>query len=144
MGSVYLAATSDENRGQVMGMRGSAISLVIMFGHGGAFVLVQGIEVGLAVAAETVGIDELAHGHLLSGVGIDFACGGRSGGRRGTRPGRSLTQPFLNQIMALIAAAARQLGLQPVEIVPPFPREARGIVQVSLIQRLDIGGVAAV
>ncbi|HLG65000.1 MAG TPA: MFS transporter [Ktedonosporobacter sp.] len=32
MGSVYLAATSDENRGQVMGMRGSAISLVIMFG----------------------------------------------------------------------------------------------------------------
>lgn len=32
MGSVYLAATSDENRGQVMGMRGSAISLAIMLG----------------------------------------------------------------------------------------------------------------
>ena len=32
MGSVYLAATSDANRGQVMGMRGSAISLAIMLG----------------------------------------------------------------------------------------------------------------
>ncbi|HZO74098.1 MAG TPA: MFS transporter [Ktedonobacteraceae bacterium] len=32
MGSVYLAATTDENRGQVMGMRGSAISLAIMLG----------------------------------------------------------------------------------------------------------------
>lgn len=32
MGSIYLSATSDENRGQVMGMRGSAISLAIMLG----------------------------------------------------------------------------------------------------------------
>src|SRR5581483_11621050 len=32
MGSVYLAATTDENRGQVMGMRGSAISHAIMLG----------------------------------------------------------------------------------------------------------------
>jgi len=32
MGSIYLAATTDENRGQVMGMRGSAISLAIMLG----------------------------------------------------------------------------------------------------------------
>ena len=32
MGSIYLAATSDENRGQVMGMRGSAISLAVMLG----------------------------------------------------------------------------------------------------------------
>jgi len=30
MGSIYLGATSDENRGQVMGMRGSAISLAVM------------------------------------------------------------------------------------------------------------------
>jgi MFS family permease len=32
MGSIYLSATTDENRGQVMGMRGSAISLAIMLG----------------------------------------------------------------------------------------------------------------
>jgi len=32
MGSIYLAPTSDENRGQVMGMRGSAISLAVMLG----------------------------------------------------------------------------------------------------------------
>jgi MFS family permease len=32
MGSIYLATTTDENRGQVMGMRGSAISLAIMLG----------------------------------------------------------------------------------------------------------------
>lgn len=32
MGSIYLSTTSDENRGQVMGMRGSAISLAVMLG----------------------------------------------------------------------------------------------------------------
>src|SRR6266478_9135926 len=32
MGSIYLAATTNENRGQVMGMRGSAISLAVMLG----------------------------------------------------------------------------------------------------------------
>jgi MFS family permease len=32
MGSIYLAATTDENRGQVMGLRGSAISLAVMLG----------------------------------------------------------------------------------------------------------------
>jgi MFS family permease len=32
MGSIYLGATSDDNRGQVMGMRGSAISLAVMLG----------------------------------------------------------------------------------------------------------------
>ncbi len=32
MGSIYLAATTDENRGQIMGIRGSAISLAIMLG----------------------------------------------------------------------------------------------------------------
>src|SRR5579864_3039289 len=32
MGSIYLAATTDETRSQVMGMRGSAISLAIMLG----------------------------------------------------------------------------------------------------------------
>ncbi len=32
MGSIYLAATNDENRSQVMGLRGSAISLAIMLG----------------------------------------------------------------------------------------------------------------
>jgi MFS family permease len=32
MGSIYLAVTTDENRGQVMGMRGSAISLAVMLG----------------------------------------------------------------------------------------------------------------
>jgi MFS family permease len=32
MGSIYLAVTSDENRGQIMGMRGSAISLAVMLG----------------------------------------------------------------------------------------------------------------
>ncbi len=32
MGSIYLGATTVENRGQVMGMRGSAISLAVMLG----------------------------------------------------------------------------------------------------------------
>src|SRR5207245_10392122 len=32
MGSIYLGATTDQNRGQIMGMRGSAISLAIMLG----------------------------------------------------------------------------------------------------------------
>jgi len=32
MGSIYLGTTTDENRGQVMGMRGSAISLAVMLG----------------------------------------------------------------------------------------------------------------
>ncbi|HLJ36216.1 MAG TPA: MFS transporter [Ktedonobacteraceae bacterium] len=32
MGSIYLAATTDETRGQVMGLRGSAISLAVMLG----------------------------------------------------------------------------------------------------------------
>jgi MFS family permease len=32
MGSIYLSATTDENRGQVMGIRGSAISLAVMLG----------------------------------------------------------------------------------------------------------------
>jgi MFS family permease len=32
MGSIYLSATTDENRGQIMGMRGSAISLAVMLG----------------------------------------------------------------------------------------------------------------
>ncbi|HEX7733315.1 MAG TPA: MFS transporter [Ktedonobacteraceae bacterium] len=32
MGSIYLGATTDQNRGQVMGMRGSAISLAVMLG----------------------------------------------------------------------------------------------------------------
>jgi MFS family permease len=32
MGGIYLGATSDENRGQVMGLRGSAISLAVMLG----------------------------------------------------------------------------------------------------------------
>lgn len=32
LGGIYLAATSDENRGQVMGVRGSAISLAVMLG----------------------------------------------------------------------------------------------------------------
>jgi MFS family permease len=32
MGSLYLSATTDGNRGQVMGMRGSAISLAVMLG----------------------------------------------------------------------------------------------------------------
>lgn len=32
MGGIYLGITSDENRGQVMGLRGSAISLAVMLG----------------------------------------------------------------------------------------------------------------
>ncbi|GHO51983.1 MFS transporter [Ktedonobacter robiniae] len=32
MGSIYLGATTDKNRGQVMGIRGSAISLAVMLG----------------------------------------------------------------------------------------------------------------
>ncbi|QBD80653.1 MFS transporter [Ktedonosporobacter rubrisoli] len=32
IGAIYLAATNDKNRGQVMGMRGSAISLAVMLG----------------------------------------------------------------------------------------------------------------
>ncbi|HEX8035732.1 MAG TPA: MFS transporter [Ktedonobacterales bacterium] len=32
MGSLYLSATSDDNRGQIMGIRGSAISLAVMLG----------------------------------------------------------------------------------------------------------------
>jgi MFS family permease len=32
MGSIYLGASTDETRGQVMGMRGSAISLAVMLG----------------------------------------------------------------------------------------------------------------
>ena len=32
LGSIYLAATTDANRGQVMGLRGSAISLAVMLG----------------------------------------------------------------------------------------------------------------
>jgi MFS family permease len=32
MGSIYLSTTNEENRGQVMGMRGSAISLAVMLG----------------------------------------------------------------------------------------------------------------
>jgi MFS family permease len=32
MGGIYLGATTDENRGQIMGLRGSAISLAIMLG----------------------------------------------------------------------------------------------------------------
>ncbi len=32
MGSIYMGATTDENRGQIMGMRGSAISLAVMLG----------------------------------------------------------------------------------------------------------------
>jgi MFS family permease len=32
LGSIYLGATTNENRGQVMGMRGSAISLAVMLG----------------------------------------------------------------------------------------------------------------
>ena len=32
MGSIYLANTSEENRGQIMGLRGSAISLAVMLG----------------------------------------------------------------------------------------------------------------
>jgi MFS transporter, DHA1 family, multidrug resistance protein len=32
MGSIYLAATTNENRGQIMGLRGSAISLAVMLG----------------------------------------------------------------------------------------------------------------
>jgi MFS family permease len=32
MGSIYLSATTDETRGQVMGLRGSAISLAVMLG----------------------------------------------------------------------------------------------------------------
>ena len=32
MGSIYLGATTNETRGQVMGMRGSAISLAVMLG----------------------------------------------------------------------------------------------------------------
>jgi MFS family permease len=32
MGSIYLATTNDENRGQIMGVRGSAISLAVMLG----------------------------------------------------------------------------------------------------------------
>ncbi|GHP00562.1 MFS transporter [Reticulibacter mediterranei] len=32
MGSIYLAATNNENRGQIMGMRGSAVSLAVMLG----------------------------------------------------------------------------------------------------------------
>jgi MFS transporter, DHA1 family, multidrug resistance protein len=32
MGSIYLSATTDETRGQVMGLRGSAISLAVMVG----------------------------------------------------------------------------------------------------------------
>lgn len=32
MGSIYLSATTDKNRGQVMGIRGSAISLAVMLG----------------------------------------------------------------------------------------------------------------
>jgi len=32
MGSIYLGATTNDNRGQIMGMRGSAISLAVMLG----------------------------------------------------------------------------------------------------------------
>ncbi len=32
MGGIYLSTTTDENRGQIMGMRGSAISLAVMLG----------------------------------------------------------------------------------------------------------------
>jgi MFS family permease len=32
MGSIYLGASTDETRGQVMGLRGSAISLAVMLG----------------------------------------------------------------------------------------------------------------
>ncbi|HLZ55363.1 MAG TPA: MFS transporter [Ktedonosporobacter sp.] len=32
MGGIYLGATTDKNRGQVMGMRGSAVSLAVMLG----------------------------------------------------------------------------------------------------------------
>jgi MFS family permease len=46
MGSIYLAATTDENRGQVMGIRGSAISLAVMLGP-----LVQAL-VGLWITSQ--------------------------------------------------------------------------------------------
>jgi predicted MFS family arabinose efflux permease len=46
MGSIYLSSTTDENRGQVMGLRGSAISLAVMLGP-----LVQAL-VGLWITAQ--------------------------------------------------------------------------------------------
>src|SRR5579863_2185028 len=47
MGSIYLAATTNDNRGQIMGMRGSAISLAVMLGP-----LVQAL-VGLWITPQT-------------------------------------------------------------------------------------------
>ncbi len=46
MGSIYLGATTDENRGQIMGIRGSAISLAVMLGP-----LVQAL-VGLWITSQ--------------------------------------------------------------------------------------------
>ena len=47
MGSIYLRATTDETRGRVMGMRGSAISLAVMLGP-----LTQAVA-GLWISAHT-------------------------------------------------------------------------------------------
>jgi MFS family permease len=47
MGSIYLGATTDENRGRIMGMRGSAISLAVMLGP-----LTQALA-GLWISAHT-------------------------------------------------------------------------------------------
>src|SRR5579885_3307892 len=47
MGSIYLGATTDETRGRVMGMRGSAISLAVMLGP-----LTQAVA-GLWISAHT-------------------------------------------------------------------------------------------
>lgn len=46
MGSIYLGTTTDENRGQIMGIRGSAISLAVMLGP-----LVQAL-VGLWITSQ--------------------------------------------------------------------------------------------
>ena len=95
------------------------------------------VEVGLAVAPQTVGVDELQHAHLLALV---------IGNRRGAQALRACLVAVAAQALEVIDDGAvghvgelADDGGQAVEIAPPLVAHLAGIFQVGLEQRLYIG-----
>ena len=104
--------------------------------HFGPLVLFQGIQVGLLVPAETVGIDQLQYRGLLFVVRID---GIRTRGFRGAFDCR-------RRFCGLRVAGAmglRGFPLQGFKILSPFNGHAGGVFKIPLIDVLDEGGIAA-
>ena len=118
---------------------GQAMKARIELGDHRSLILIQGVQIGLAMAAETIGVDQLQHGDLLGGIlrVVAHHGHGRALGRGGD--GQHAVAHFG---VANVAAVFAVVVLQGIEIRPPVVADLGRVAQigfVKLVQERRVG-----